>query len=147
MKYIQFLALVLTTLALVPAGAHLLELANKMELAETDYFIVQTIYRGWALLGTVTIAALLANLTLAIATRGQGPAFAFAVLAFVCMAASLAVFFAFTYPANVATENWTAIPAGWEALRWKWEMSHAAGALITFVAFCATALSVLSARR
>lgn len=147
MKYVQFLALVLTTLALVPAGAHLLELANKIELGETDYFIVQAIYRGWALLGVVTVGALIANLALAIATRGQGPAFAFAVLAFVCMAASLAVFFAFTYPANQATDNWTAIPADWEVLRWKWEMSHAANALITFVAFCATALSVLSVRR
>ena len=147
MKYIQFLALVLTTLALVPGGAHLLELANKLELAETDYFIVQAIYRGWAFLGVVTVAALIANLALAIATRGQGPAFGFALLAFVCMAVSLVVFFTFTYPANVATDNWTAVPADWEAMRWKWEMSHAASALITFVAFCATALSVLSAKR
>jgi hypothetical protein len=40
---------VLTALALVPAGAHLFELPNKIGLSQDRYFIVQSIYRGWAL--------------------------------------------------------------------------------------------------
>jgi hypothetical protein len=35
------LALVLTALALVPAGAHLFALPNKIGLAQEQYFIVQ----------------------------------------------------------------------------------------------------------
>ena len=36
---------ILTALALVPAGAHLFELPNKIGLAQDQYFIVQSIYR------------------------------------------------------------------------------------------------------
>jgi hypothetical protein len=145
MKAVQFLAVVLTALALVPAGAHLLELPNKVALAEADYFVVQNIYRGWSLLGAVLIAALIADLALAIAMRGQGAAFTFALLAFLCMAATLTIFFAFTVPANQATDNWTTVPGNWQALRRQWEFSHATGSVITFIALCAATLSALTA--
>jgi hypothetical protein len=46
-KLLQFVAMVLTALALVPGGAHLLELPNKIHLGESNYFITQSIYRGW----------------------------------------------------------------------------------------------------
>ena len=52
----------LTALALVPAGAHLFELPNKIGLDQEPYFIVQGIYRGWALFGIVLFGALAANL-------------------------------------------------------------------------------------
>src|SRR5690606_16447499 len=57
-KTAQFLAIMLTALALVPAGAHFFELPNKIGLAEDDYFVVQNIYRGWALFGIVLFGAL-----------------------------------------------------------------------------------------
>jgi hypothetical protein len=82
----------------------------------------------------------LQNLVLAILLRGRGRPFNF------CVALSLAIFFIWTYPANQATDNWVTIPADWEHLRWQWEYSHAANALITFVAFCSVTLSVLAAR-
>lgn len=47
MQVLSFLAIVLTGLALVAPGAHLLELPNKIVLAESQYFTVQGIYRGW----------------------------------------------------------------------------------------------------
>jgi hypothetical protein len=43
MKTLQFVAMVLTALALVPSGAHLFALPNKIHLRETDYFITQGI--------------------------------------------------------------------------------------------------------
>ena len=43
----QLSAILLTALALVPAGAHLFELPNKIGLSQQDYFVVQGIYRGW----------------------------------------------------------------------------------------------------
>jgi len=93
LKVTQFVALVLTALALVPAGAHLFELPNKIGLSQDRYFIVQSIYRGWALFfGLVFLSAVASTLVLAIMLRGQGAAFWLSTLAFLCMASSLAIF-------------------------------------------------------
>src|SRR5262249_40850198 len=72
--------------------------------------------------------------------------FVLALLAFLCIALTLVVFFIWTYPANEATNNWTMIPDNWEQLRTEWEYSHAANAVITFAAFCAVTLSALMTR-
>ena len=146
LRVVQFLALVLTALALIPAGAHLFALPNKIGLAQEQYFIAQNIYRGWALFGAVLLGSLIANLLLAVMLRGRAAPFVFAVVAFLCMAATLAVFFIWIYPANQATDNWTTISENWAQLRLQWEYSHAGNALVTFVAFCAVTLSVLTTR-
>jgi hypothetical protein len=146
LRVAQFLAIVFTALALVPAGAHLFELPNKIGLAEHDYFVVQNIYRGWALFGIVLFGALAANLVLAIMVRRQRAPFWCALVAFVIVAATLVIFFTWTYPANQATSNWTVVPADWPELRAQWEYAHAANAVLTFLALCAVAWSVLLTR-
>jgi hypothetical protein len=83
----QFCAIVLTALALVPAGAHLFELPNKIGLSQQDYFVVQGIYRGWALFGVVLIGALIATLVLAVLVRGERTSFWLALAAFVLIGA------------------------------------------------------------
>ena len=142
LKIVQFVALVFTALALVPAGAHLFALPNKIGLAQEQYFIVQNIYRGWALFGIVLFGALFANMALAWAMRGQR-AFVFVLICLGCLVANLVIFFAFTFPANQATNNWTEVPADWQQLRWQWEVSHAMSAVIAFVGFCSLAVSLL----
>jgi hypothetical protein len=147
LKVVQFAAVTLNALALVPGGAHAFVLLNKIDLGAEQYFIVQNIYRGWALLGIVLLGALLANLVLAVMLlRRGGAAFALASLAFCCIAVTLVVFFVWTYPSNQATGNWTTIPDNWEQLRRQWEYSHAVNAVIPFVALCSVTLSVLTAR-
>ena len=59
--------------------------------------------------------------------------------------ASLAAFFIWTFPANRATTNWTAMPENWEALRRNWEMGHAIGAVCTLVALVSVTLAALRA--
>jgi hypothetical protein len=145
-KLLQFVAMVLTALALVPFGAHLFALPNKIHFSESDYFVAQNIYRGWALLGIVLIGAALANFALAIFIRGQHTPFVFTLVSLLCLLATLAIFFAFTFPANQATDNWTAVADNWQQLRWQWEMSHAVNAVITFIAFCSLTISLLVAR-
>ena len=149
-RVLQFAAIVLTALALVPGGAHVASLPNKIDLAENNYFIVQMIYNGWSLFGIVIIAAIVVNLALAVALfldanrtdrRGQ---FRLAVLTVACLAAGLAIFFLFTFPANVATDNWTTIPDDWRSLRWQWEISHAVNAALTFLGFCTLTASALT---
>jgi len=120
-KTIQFFALVLTALALVPGGAHLLAMPNNIELPEAQYFTVQGIYRGWALLGIVLWAAILAGLDLVIVLRHQRAAFRCALVAFLLMVATLAIFFAWTFPANQVTVNWTVVSENWPVLRAQWK--------------------------
>jgi hypothetical protein len=146
LRIAQFLAIVLTALALVPAGAHLFELPNKIGLAQDAYFVVQSIYRGWALFGIVLFGALGANLALTLMVRHRRGAFWLALLAFLLVAATLVVFFTWTYPANQATGNWTEAPADWQELRLQWEYAHATNAILTFIALCAVTLSTLLTR-
>ena len=89
----QFFGVILTALALVPAGAHFFELPNKIDLAQDHYFIVQNTYRGWALFGIVVVAALAINLVLALMLRGRGAPFWLALAALLCIAAALVIFF------------------------------------------------------
>jgi hypothetical protein len=146
LRLTQFLAIVLTALALVPAGAHFFELPNKVGLGQEAYFIVQNIYRGWALFGIALFGALGANLALALMVRRMRGPFWLALAGFLLVAATLAVFFTWTYPANQATSNWTEVPANWQELRRQWEYAHAVNALLTFVALCAVTGSALLAR-
>jgi hypothetical protein len=46
---LQFIVVMLLALALVPVGAHLLALPNKIDLPEQEYFTAQAIYYGWSL--------------------------------------------------------------------------------------------------
>jgi len=139
----RFISLLFTAVALGAALAHLLALPNKIHLSREEYLTVQQVYRGWALLGIVDIGALLSTLVLAILSRRIRRSFIPTVLAWLCIAVALALFFAFTYPANQQTNNWTALPDNWQDLRRQWEYSHAAGACLYLVAFSLLTLSLL----
>jgi glucan phosphoethanolaminetransferase (alkaline phosphatase superfamily) len=123
--------------------AHLLELPNKINLSREDYLTVQQIYRGWSLLGIVVVGALLSTLVLTVMIRQNQNEFRLTLIALVCIAASLAVFFIYTYPANKQTNNWTVLPENWEGLRKQWEYSHATGAVLYLIALMTLIISVL----
>ncbi|MGE0746338.1 MAG: hypothetical protein AB7K86_13860 [Rhodospirillales bacterium] len=133
----RFAAVLLTGLYMVPALAHAMELPHKIGMAGPDYLVVQQIYRGWSLSGVVAVAALAATAALAAIVRRRRRAFRLALASFLCLAGALAVFFAFTYPVNQATANWTMLPDGWQALRARWEYAHAGGAMLNLAAFAA----------
>jgi len=139
---VKFVSIALTALALVPAGAHLMELVNKIRLPAESYLVVQGIYRGWALSGILVIAALLSTLTLAFILRGQ-QGFVAAVIAALCIAGTQIVFWSFTFPVNTATQNWTILPENWQELRTRWEYSHAASALLNLGALFAAIWAAL----
>src|SRR5215467_10757611 len=144
LKSVRFLAITLTALAFVPAGAHLFALPNKIGLEEDTYFAVQGIYRGWALFGAVLIAAFIANGVLAFSMRGRPMPFWLAVIGCLMIAATIEIFIRWVDPANELTRDWTAIPANWERLREQWEYGQAAGAILTFIALCAVTGAVVS---
>ena len=146
-RIVQFLAIAIGALALIPSGAHLAALPNKIGLGQSEYFLVQGIYRGWAVLGSLWVAALVANIALAVVVRSQPVPFWLALGAAACIAAMFAIFVAWTMPGNQATQNWTTVPANWETLRRNWEYSHAVNAAIVFLALCLVTASALCWRR
>lgn len=146
-RTVQFIAMLFTAVSMAAGWAHLLELPAKMALSHDDYLTVQQIYRGWALLGVFVVGALVATAVLTLLQRRAGAAFHLSLAATLCIALGLAAFFLFTFPANQATQNWTMLPPQWEAIRRQWEYSHAAGAVLYFVALAALTLSILAGRR
>jgi hypothetical protein len=143
LKIVRFLAVVCVALALVPAGAHLSELPNKIALPPDQYMVVQQIYRGWALFGIVIFAALIFTGAHTLLLRSEPTAFWLSLLAVLCLAAAQAIFWIFTFPMNVASADWSKIPDHFEAARRQWEYSHAAGAALTFLALVALLGSLL----
>lgn len=144
MKLAQFITTLLFVLTLLPGGAHVLELPAKMALDRDTYMTVQQIYQGWNLLGILFIAALVSGAVLTIMSHSQRPPFWLALAVTALIGASLAVFFAWTFPVNVATSNWTVEPGNWMALRRQWEYSYAGNTALVFIALCCVTGSCLS---
>jgi hypothetical protein len=141
---VSFAAIFFCGLALIPAAAHAMELPNKIHLNREEYLVAQKLYRGWQFVAPVVILALASTaVLLANASTAGAGAQAAACAALVCVAATQLVFWMFTFPVNRATQNWTQAPAHWEALRRRWEYSHAASAVLNLVAFGAAVLAVL----
>ena len=140
---LSFLALVLTAIALIPAGAHVFEMSAKMKLGRDAYFVVQGLYRGWAYFGIAIVGSLLACLANA-ALPGNRRDRLLSLFAALMIAVSLAIFFAYVYPANQSTQNWTAVSANWKNLRYQWEWGHVVSAVFTFLAFLALAWSAVT---
>jgi len=140
-------AIIFTALAMAAAFAHLLELPNKIHMTRDDYLTVQYIYRGWALLGIVVLGALLSTLALMILGRHDRRLFIGALIALLCLVTTQIIFWTFTYPVNKTTHNWTVVGTNWQALRARWEYSHAVAACLDFAALVALVLTCRSDKR
>jgi uncharacterized membrane protein len=140
---LRFASVMLTAIAMAGGFAHLLELPRKIEMSREEYLTVQQIYHGWALLGIAVMGALLSTVLLALTVRDTPAEFYLAAAAALCIVISLIVFFAFTFPVNRQTANWTSLPENWQQLRRRWEYSHAVGAALYFLALSLLTLSML----
>ena len=141
-----FAALMSTAVALGASLAHLFELPNKIDLGRDAYFTVQGIYRGWNQLAYVLAIEFVSIIAIIILSRDARQVRLWAAVALLSLVAAQAVFWTFTYPANVATNNWTAVPADWETLRRHWEYSHAAGAIFQLIAMTSLVIAALKRR-
>jgi hypothetical protein len=141
-----FVALLATALALGGALAHALELPNKIQLSREDYFTVQRIYAGWNQLAYLLLVQFTGIVATMIVFRRDAPVFRAALAALAFLVLAQAVFWAFTFPTNVATENWTAQPQNWQDLRARWEYSHLAGAALQVLAMGALIVAALRSR-
>jgi hypothetical protein len=144
---VGLLAVISVALCLIPAGAHFFELANKMYLPMAEYMTTQKIYAGWSFFGVAIYAAIAFTLTHTLMVRTERTAFLLSLTSLLCLGATQVIFWTFTYPMNLATNNWTISPQDFEAARRQWEYSHAVNAVLTFVALVTIALSTLTCKR
>ena len=144
---IRLLAVISVALCLIPAGAHFFELANKMSLSTPEYMTTQKIYAGWSFFGVAIITAIVLTLMHTLMVRAERAAFLLSLTAFACLGATQVIFWTFTYPMNVVTNNWTITPQDFEAARRQWEYSHAVNAVLTLGALVSITLSVLTYKR
>src|SRR5215471_14622216 len=144
---VRLLAVISVAICLIPAGAHFFELVNKMSLSTAEYITTQKIYAGWSFFGAAIIAAIVFTLTHTLMVRARRTAFFLSLAALFCLGATQVIFWTFTYPMNVATNNWTITPDDFEAARQQWEYSHAVNAVLTFVALVTITVSTLTDKR
>lgn len=136
MTRLRRLAVVLAALAIAPLAAHVLEMPNKLMLSGPLWLAVQQhLYRGWGPFygAPVEIGALCVSGVLAWREwGGRSPT----VLAALCYAGMIAVFFIFNAPVNHALNGWTArtLPADWSRWRLQWEIGHALAAVLAVIA-------------
>ena len=144
-QVVRFFSLLFVGLALAPGLAHVLQLPHKIGLSGPDYLRVQQLYAGWAWLGLVVLGALVSTFALTVLVRARLRQFALACVAFGSVLVTQVIFWAFTYPVNQQTHNWTTLPANWMTLREHWEYSHATAAVFDLIAFIAVVLAALAA--
>jgi len=144
---IRLASLVLAALSMALGLAHLFALPNKIHLPRDEYFTVQQVYRGWARIGIVLIAAWATSIWSAVLVRHARSELRLSATGAMCLTLSLLVTLAFTQPTNLATRNWTFAPANWEQLRAQWEYSHALAAVLDSMAFLSLALALGTSTR
>lgn len=127
-----------------PALAHAFELPNKIGLPREQYFIVQQIYRGWDGFALVLAVQVISLLATAFLVRREPRVLVPTILAILFVLGAQALFWTYTYPANVATVNWTVQTDDWVRLRRQWEFSHLAGAGLQVLAMACLIIAVAS---
>jgi len=138
-----FVALMATALALGGALAHALELPNKIGMSREEYFVAQQLYAGWNRLAFLLAIQAAGMLALIVIYWREPAVLRPVVVALACLVAAQVVFWIWTFPANVATDQWTAQPENWAQLRAEWEYSHLAGAVFQTAAMAALVVGVL----
>lgn len=138
-----FTALLATSLALGGALAHAFEFLNKIDMDQQQYFTAQRIYDGWNKIAYLLLIELLGMLAV-IGLYWRAPRVRWQALgALASFLTAQAVFWVWTFPANMATDNWTTQPETWQALRNQWEYSHLAGAGFQLLAMIFLILATL----
>jgi len=144
MAVLRVLAVLAVSLYLIPAGAHVLEMSNKLALPLADYMVVQGIYAGWDRAAYALLAAMVFTMVHAIVVWRLPIARWLSLGAFLALLSNLVVFFSYTYPINVLTQNWTVAPENLETARRQWEYSHAVNAGFVLLALFLIVSAVLA---
>ncbi|HWA03877.1 MAG TPA: DUF1772 domain-containing protein [Rhizomicrobium sp.] len=151
MTTLRWTNLALAVLAVLAPMAHVLEMPNKLALADGALWLAiqQHLYRGWGPIigGPVEIGALVSSLALILPRYHDPRARGLNALAAACYAGMVGAFFIFNAPVNEALNQWTAasLPPDWPAYRRWWETGHAIAAVFAVAALAATLRAAFAA--
>jgi hypothetical protein len=155
---LQILALIIVSVAMIPAVAHALELPGKMRLAKADYLVVQRIYYpGFTFAGLGEPAGLLLILLLLLFSPGGAAAFWLTLVALFGLGSMQIIYWTFVHPINrvwLQGESLSSVGPGffafgksrdqngheapdWTTLRNRWEYWHAVRAALAMGSFIA----------
>ena len=150
LRTIQLVTVLIVVLAVVPSGAHALELPGKLRLAREQYLMVQRIYfPGFVLVGGIAeTLSVFATLGLLIMLPSGTQQHRLTLAALVALIVMRAIFWIVTQPANQvwlreqpAHSSSTAPKADisknssdWMLQRSRWEYSHLVRALLAYSA-------------
>jgi hypothetical protein len=147
LKIWRFISIYLTAITLSMTFCHLLEMPRKLRYGEGLYMAVQhTLYLYFAWVGAFAeVGAVLLLIVLSFLVRKRQPGFLLTLVATICVAAGLAVWFAVVSPANTEMARWTGLPLpqNWMETRRHWEFGHAISAVLDLIGFGALIASVL----
>ena len=143
LRFIRFLSLLFTSMALGHALAHLFQAQNKIYPSVAGDEAVQQIYFDSIMLGIIVACAMLTTLDLTILVRKQRKAFICTLLALLCLVGTQVLFWAFTYWANQATGNWTVSPVNWQELRQQGEFLYVVGGVLNLAALASLNFSLI----
>jgi hypothetical protein len=142
LRLVQFPAMMLTALALVPSGAHLAALPNRWRwrrqpISSTSRPMLDGPLRH------CPVRRFDSEYGAAIVLRKLGRSFRYALASFCLLLPTLPSSLRLDLPDNQATNNWTVVPKNWNAVRIQWEYSHAANAVVRFAALVCVVMAVL----
>ena len=143
----HFAGLLLAAWAMGLELAHVLEWAPKASYPGTLYVRLQESLYAWfgIIASVIWVLAILASLALAVLSRHDRLTRVPLAAAAALEVTALIVFFAVVYPVNLRfpVHGPGTVPAGWAALRDRWELGHAAGFALFTAAFVLLLTSAL----
>jgi hypothetical protein len=148
LRTLRFFALMFTALSMGTALSHFLEMPGKMTLDGHQWLLfLQRTYHPLITFGVYfEVAAVFNVVILAVYLRRRMPAFAWTLVAALCLIAADASYWIWIDPIgkSLVTLAAKALPAEWEEMRQQWELTHAARAAVDILALGSLVISVLA---
>ncbi len=151
LKLVRFASLCCTALVMGLAFAHVLELPGKLRLDGADWLTVQHnlyIAFGVPVGAALELGAIIFTWIAAAMLRGHRTAFRLTLWAAIVSTIGLVAWALIVSPMNAVLNGWTpaTLPAGWTAVRDRWEAGHALHFVLFGAAFVLLVMSMLTDR-
>lgn len=122
------------------------ELTYKINLPKEKYLAIQGYNSDISWLIFFEVAALVMTIALMLMEKGKKFTFRRLLIAVICFAISIVLYYIYILPADLATSQWGYLPSDWESDRDQWEYVNLARASINLTGFCFVVLSFLKNR-
>ncbi len=135
--------------ALIPLSAlvcNVIELPARFNLSKDNYLSIQSFTSEFSWLIVFEFAAMFMTIVLIVAEKKKRQPFRLLLMALICFVISIAIFFIFNLPADIATNGWLNLPPDWFPVRDQWEYANAVRAIFSFTGFTFIVLALVKNR-